>query len=89
MDANGKNQKNLTKTGAFPSWSSDGEHIAFTSDKNGNSEIYVMDADGKNQKNLTKNPHTDTTPAWFGSAFAVAPASKKLTMWGWFKQVDR
>ena len=67
--------------------------IAFVSERDGNKEIYVMDTDGKNQQRLTNNRHDDVDPAWFdpafASAFAVAPAGKKLTMWGWFKQVDR
>ena len=38
--------------------------IAFKSDRDGNSEIYVMDADGSNQVNLTNNPATDSIPSW-------------------------
>ena len=30
--------------------------IAFTSERNGNKEIYVMDADGRNPRNVTKIP---------------------------------
>ena len=45
-----------------------------------------MDADGGNPRRLTKNHHNDVGPALFGPAFAVAPAGKKLTIWGWFKQ---
>ena len=63
--------------------------IAFHSLRDGNSAIYVMAADGQNQRRLTNNPHDDFSPAWFDPAFAVAPAGKKLTMWGWLKQVDR
>ena len=63
--------------------------IAFTSSRDGNSEIYVMDADGSNPQNLINNPRNDAHPAWFGSTFAVAPAGKILTMWGWLKQVNR
>ena len=52
-----------------------------------------MDTDGKNQQRLTNNRHDDVDPAWFDpafvSAFAVSPTGKKLTMWGWLKQVDR
>ena len=39
----------LTNNAAFdiePSWSPDGTKIAFASDRDGNSEIYVMNADG-------------------------------------------
>ncbi len=63
--------------------------IAFLSRRDGNAEIYVMDADGGNPQNLTNNPQNDGQPAWFGLAFAVAPAGKTFTIWGWLKQVDR
>ena len=38
--------------------------IAFVSERDGNSEIYMMDADGKNQRRLTKNDFPDTDPSW-------------------------
>ena len=63
--------------------------IAFVSGRSGNAEIYVMDADGGNQLNLTNHPEDDIAPAWFGSPFSVAPAGKKLTIWGQVKQADR
>ena len=91
MDANGGNEQRLTNTGNnwSASWSPDGERIAFSSGRDRNWEIYVMDADGKNQRRLTRNHHSDVDPAWFGPAFAVTPAGKQLTIWGWLKQVDR
>ena len=95
MDADGNNQRRLTNNrvdDVSPSWSSDGKRIVFSSDRKGNREnyeIYVMDNDGGNQQKLTNNPrHTNGDPAWFGPAFAVSPAGKKFTTWGWLKQVD-
>ena len=92
MDADGGNQRRLTNNRVHdksPSWSSDGKRIVFSSYRDGSGEIYVMDNDGGNQQKLTNNPrHTNADPAWFGPAFAVAPAGKKFTTWGRLKQVD-
>ena len=92
MDADGGNLQNLTNHRDWdgsPSWSPDGERIVFWSRRDGNAEIYVMDADGGNPQNLTNNPDSDSSPAWLNSPFAVSPAGKKFTVWGWLKQVDR
>jgi WD40-like Beta Propeller Repeat len=47
--------------GAFPGLNG---KIAFTSDRDGNSEIYVMNADGSGQANVSQNAAADSTPAW-------------------------
>ena len=39
----------------LPSWSPDGNKIAFYSTKDGNGEIYVMNADGSGRERLTNN----------------------------------
>ena len=99
MNADGKNQRRLTRTPAHdwhPSWLPDGERIAFVSHRDGNYEIYTMNVNGVRQiRRLTKDGSDDTHPAWFDPAFAVevtpfavAPEGKKITMWGWLKQVD-
>jgi Tol biopolymer transport system component len=41
----------------------DGSKIAFSSGRDGNTEIYVMDADGLHPTNLTNHPAGDSTPA--------------------------
>jgi len=51
-------------TDAYAAWSPDGRQIAFTSNRNGNNEIYVMDANGSNVVNLTNNPASDQHPSW-------------------------
>ena len=38
--------------------------IAFSSDRDGDDEIYVMDIDGKNPRNLTNHPGADYSPVW-------------------------
>ena len=49
MNADGTAQTRLTNNAAsdaYPVFSPDGQKIAFTSTRDGNSEIYVMNADG-------------------------------------------
>lgn len=38
--------------------------IAFTSNRTGNDEIFVMNADGSGQTNITNNPAHDTSARW-------------------------
>jgi Tol biopolymer transport system component len=40
------------------------ERIAFTSDRDGDKNIYVMETDGTNQHRLTDDPSWDWSPAW-------------------------
>ena len=46
----------------FPHWSHDGKKIVFTSDRDGDPEIYVMNADGSNPTRLTRVPGRDAHP---------------------------
>lgn len=47
-----------------PVWSPDARKIAFASDRNGGSDIYVMDADGAAQTRLTRNSARETPLAF-------------------------
>ena len=38
--------------------------IVFSSDRDGDDEVYVMDIDGKNPRNLTNHPGSDYSPVW-------------------------
>ena len=38
--------------------------IVFTSNRNGNAEIYIMNPDGSQEKNLTQHPANDHDPVW-------------------------
>ena len=46
--------------------------IAFTSDRSGNKEIWVMDYDGQNQKQLTTQRTIAVTPRWSPDASRIA-----------------
>ena len=82
MDADGGNQQRLTENRQndwYPSWSPDGERIAFSSDRKGdfeNFEIYVMDTDGGNQQKLTNHRSTDDSPSW-------SPDGKRIAFSSW------
>jgi Tol biopolymer transport system component len=47
-----------------PTFSSDGNWLAFSSDKFGNSEIVAASADGLNWTNVTKSASMDSQPNW-------------------------
>ena len=47
-----------------PSWSPDGSQIAFTTNRTGNSEIFVMSSTGTHLFNVTQHSGTDAMPAW-------------------------
>ena len=51
--------------------------IAFNSDRDGNSEIYIMNADGSEQKNLTNNHADDSWHSWSFSEKKIAFTSKR------------
>ena len=61
----------------LPVFSPDGTRIAFSSNRDGNNEIYVMNADGSNVRRLTSHRSIDTTPTWSPSGTHVAFVSER------------
>ncbi len=53
-------------------FSPDGTKIAFLSDRDGNSEIYIMNTDGSAQTNLTNNPAGDYNPEFSPDGTKIA-----------------
>jgi WD40 repeat protein len=80
MNADGSDRRQLTNNPARdfdPSWSPDGQHLAFVSERDGNPEIYVMNADGSGQTRLTASPGEDVTPAWSPDGRRIVFASRR------------
>ena len=49
----------------YPDWSPDGQWIVFESERDGNSEVYIVPARGGLMANLTQSPKSsDSAPAW-------------------------
>ncbi len=72
--AGGGNATRLTdEKGAdgWPTWSPDGQRIAFHSDRSGNWDIWSIKIDGSGLTRLTEHPAADRHPAW-------SPDGKKL-----------
>ncbi len=75
MDADGENQKRLTRIPLItrnPSWSPDGQRIAFDTFTDLHLEIYVMDSDGSKLRKLTDNLVFGQAPAWSHDGRTIA-----------------
>ena len=65
MDADGSNPVNITTNAAMdlnPAWSPDGERIAFSSNRTGDTEVFAVNPDGSGVTNLTNTPESNETP---------------------------
>lgn len=47
-----------------PAWSADGQNLALSSSRTGNTQIYTVSASGGNVKRLTEGKHPDVSPTW-------------------------
>src|SRR5205085_5167905 len=66
-DEDGKNVQRLTVNRArdvYPRFSPDGKWIAFSSDRNGNLDVYIMPSSGGTPKQLTFNSAEDSVLGW-------------------------
>jgi TolB protein len=55
-----------------PSWSPEGARIVFYSERDGNSEIYVMRANGDDRRRLTDHPASDGYPSFSSDGKRIA-----------------
>ena len=75
------NVRNLTNdpgnTDESPTWSGNGETIAFMSRRDGNREVYLMRSDGSGQRNLTNHPAEDREPTFSYDGTKIAFRSNR------------
>ena len=74
INADGTDLTRLTRSPGpdfDPTWSPDGARIAFRSERNGESEIWLMTADGSGQRRLARG----LSPAWSPDGSRIAYAS--------------
>ena len=67
MNADGTNVvqiASLPGLEGLPAWSPDGGRIAFSSDRFGDIEIFVVNLDGSNLTRLTTSTGNDVGPEW-------------------------
>jgi TolB protein len=60
----GQTPRHAMAHGAAPAVSPDGSRIAFLSDRDGATDVYVISADGTGELRLTEAPETETRPQW-------------------------
>jgi tricorn protease len=79
-DEDGKNVKRITANKArdvYPRFSPDGKWIAFSSDRNGNMDVFIVASEGGTAKQLTFNSADDTVQGWSPDGRAVLFASSR------------
>src|SRR5262249_20913241 len=59
----------------YPVWSPDGSHIAFTSNRTGIDQIFVMRADGNDVVRLTNTSTAEREPSWSPDGLHIAFSS--------------
>ena len=79
MDSDGSGQTRLTnqsQNDLLADWSPDGTKITFSSERDGNQEIYIMESDGSNQTRLTSQSAFYDYPTWSPDGLSIAFASQ-------------
>jgi len=71
---------NNTWQDEYPVWSPDGKKIAFTSNREGQYDIFTMNSEGEEVFSITSSPQDEKEPAWYpdGKKLAFTREAKKF-----------
>lgn len=78
MDRRGENVIAITNNvfgQSEPSWSPDGQQIAYIGTEGGNANVWIMDRDGSNPRQITDTSAVESNPAWSPDGQYIAFAS--------------
>lgn len=64
VTSDGSGLRRVARAGDSPSWSPDGRWLVYTSNRNGQGDIYVVRSDGSGERQLTDTELEETGPAW-------------------------
>lgn len=61
----------------FPAWSPDGKKLAFTSDEQGNRDVFVIDLESSRSRQITFHSAEDDRPSWSPDGKSIAFESNR------------
>jgi Tol biopolymer transport system component len=61
----------------WPTWSPDGQRLAFHGERDGELDIWVINQDGSGRKQLTDSPGDDAHPSWSPDGTSIAFTSER------------
>jgi len=90
INADGSGLTRLTDASDWqPTWSPDGNRLAFMSLRDGDREIYVVNADGSGLRRISNNPWQDKHPSWSPTGDKIAFISNRSGRWQvWVMNAD-